>query len=394
MPQSFTQPQPPPPVAEPAEAARASGLRYVTDAVPGITRRRAGRNFTYLDRDGRPIRDPETLARIRSLAIPPAWTAVWISPHPNGHIQATGRDAKGRKQYRYHPRWNEARGETKFHRMIAFGEALPRIRRRIDADLLLPGLPREKVLAAVLRLLERTCIRIGNEEYARTNNSYGLTTMRDEHVAFSRARIMFRFRGKSGLDHEIEFSDPRLARIVRQCQDLPGQDLFQYIDGEGRQRTVTSADVNDYLREIAGQEFTSKDFRTWAGTIEAALALQSVGPFTSQREAKLKVVEAVRQASDRLRNRPATCRKHYIHPAVIDAYMEGLPLAIARNGTIEACQAVGRLDGKTLRQIELALLKFLKQQARAGDRLEEKLKESIGNPKSEIRNPKQITIPK
>ena len=250
--------------ADPVEAARAAGLRYVSDTNPGITRKRAGKGFTYTGPDGEKVRDKETLARIKALAIPPAWTEVWISPDEHGHIQATGRDAKGRKQYRYHARWREVRDETKFNRMVAFGKALPGIRKRVEKHLSLPGLPREKVLATVVRLLETTLIRVGNEEYARENKSFGLTTMRKQHVQVNGTELRFRFRGKSGRTHNVSVVDSRLAAVVKRCQDLPGQDLFEYVDDGGEMQDVDSADVNEYLREISGEDFTAKDFRTWA----------------------------------------------------------------------------------------------------------------------------------
>src|SRR5436190_1573116 len=277
---------------EPQEAARAAGLRYVSDALPGIRRKQAGRGFTYVGPDGDRISDRASLARIKSLAVPPAWTDVWICPDPRGHIQATGRDARGRKQYRYHARWRAVRDETKYDRMIAFGEALPRIRRRTEMDLRRPGLPREKVLAAVVRLLEVTRIRVGNEEYARTNRSYGLTTLLDRHVTVAGPTLRFSFRGKSGVRHQVDLTDRRLAAIVKRCRDLPGQELFQYVDDDGRQHTIDSADVNDYLRQLSGADFTAKDFRTWAGTVLAARALRACPACASKTGARRAVVGA------------------------------------------------------------------------------------------------------
>ncbi|HMS60097.1 MAG TPA: DNA topoisomerase IB, partial [Tepidiformaceae bacterium] len=279
--------------------------------------------FRYVSPAGEPVRDSETLGRIRSLAIPPAWTDVWICPRADGHIQATGRDARGRKQYRYHPRWRQVRDASKYERMQAFGAALPRIREACERDLARPGMPREKVLAAVVRLLETTLIRVGNDEYARDNRSYGLTTMRDRHVTIDGTRIEFRFRGKSGVRHQVRLKDRRLANVVRRCRDIPGQELFQYIDDDGERRTVGSGDVNAYLREIAGEEFTAKDFRTWAGTVLATLALQEFETFDSNTEAKRNIVRAIERVAERLGNTPAVCRKCYIHPAVLDAYLEG-----------------------------------------------------------------------
>ncbi|HZS08786.1 MAG TPA: DNA topoisomerase IB [Blastocatellia bacterium] len=311
------------PVAVAREAAKSAGLRYVNDTSPGILRRRAGKGFSYIGVDGKPLRDADELARIRALAIPPAWTGVWICPSPHGHIQATGRDAKGRKQYRYHARWRAVRDETKYDRMIAFGHALPRIRERTESDLVLPGLPREKVLATVVRLLERTLIRVGNEEYARANRSFGLTTLRDQHVRVKGSTLRFEFRGKSGVRHTIDLNDRRLARIVRRCQELPGQELFQYLDEAGEPQSIGSAEVNDYLREITGEDFTAKDFRTWAGTVFAALALQESEDFDSEAEAKRNVVRAIESVAARLGNTVAVCRKSYVHPVVIELYTEG-----------------------------------------------------------------------
>lgn len=310
-------------VTDPAESAKEAGLRYVSDTRPGIRRRRAGKSFRYFNSDGTPLRDPATLGRIRSLAIPPAWRHVWICPMTNGHLQATGRDAKGRKQSRYHPRWRAVRDETKYERMLLFGQALPEIRSRVEQDLSLPGLPKNKVLAAIVRLMEVTLIRVGNEEYARENHSYGLTTLRGRHVQVEGSRVRFRFRGKSGVRHTVEFSDRRLARIVQRCQDIPGYELFQYVDDEGEAHTIDSADVNEYLREVSHQEFTAKDFRTWAGTVLACLALREFEAFESATQAKKNVVQAIRTVAERLGNTPAVCRKCYVHPAVLDIYMAG-----------------------------------------------------------------------
>ena len=315
---------------DPVESAEEAGLRYVSDAGPGIRRRRSGRGFTYLGTDGAPIRDRRQLERIRALAVPPAWTDVWISPTRRGHVQATGRDARGRKQYRYHPRWHAVRDDVKFGRMLAFADALPRIRERTEADLRRQGLPRKKVLAAVVRLLEKTMIRVGNEEYARDNDSYGLTTMEDQHADVSTRRIVFRYRGKSGKEQEASLDDPRLARIVRRCQDLPGQQLFQYVDEDGATCDVDSADVNDYLREISGEPFTAKDFRTWAGTVLACMALQEFEAVDSEAQAKQNVVAAIRRVADRLGNTPAVCRSSYVHPAILDSYLDGTMLASLR----------------------------------------------------------------
>ncbi len=333
---------PPEPITDPVESAKAAGLRYVTDAAPGIRRKRAGKHFSYIGLDGKPIRDRETLQRIRSLGIPPAYKDVWISPDPRGHLQATGYDAKGRKQYRYHPRWREVRDETKFERMLAFGRALPKIRERVDHDLSLPGLPREKVLATVVRLLETTLIRVGNEEYAQQNRSYGLTTMRDKHVDIKDSRIRFKFRGKSGKEHDIDIKDRRLANIIKRCRDIPGQELFQYIDDEGERQAIDSDDVNKYLKEITGDDFTAKDFRTWAGTVLCSLALQEFEAVDSDAQAKKNIVQAVKSVSERLGNTPAVCRKSYIHPAVLESYTDGSMLGTLRQLTeqelVEAAQ--------------------------------------------------------
>ncbi|MFN2590582.1 MAG: DNA topoisomerase IB [Actinomycetota bacterium] len=311
------------PPAPPEESAREAGLRYTTDDAPGITRKRSGKGFAYVDPDGRRVRDPETLASIRALAIPPAWTDVWICPNPRGHLQATGRDARGRKQYRYHPKWREVRDANKYDRLVAFGKSLPAIRRRVERDLANPGLPRERVLAAIIRLLESTLIRVGNEEYARENNSYGLTTLLDRHAQVDGADIEFRFRGKGGRQHRVSVRDRRLAKIVKDSQDLPGQQLFQYVDDEGQVQDIGSADVNDYLREISGQEFTAKDFRTWAGTLAAALALQELEEFDSEAQAKRNIVRGIERVAERLGNTPAVCRKCYVHPAILEAYTDG-----------------------------------------------------------------------
>ncbi|MEX2142210.1 MAG: hypothetical protein WD894_23280 [Pirellulales bacterium] len=300
--------------AEPVDSARLAQLRYVSDDQPGIRRQKRGTGFAYYEPADKPVRDKTTLLRIRRLVIPPAWTGVWISPHENGHLQATGRDARGRKQYRYHARWRQVRDETKYSKMLLFARALPKIRRQVEADLKLPGLSQRKVLATVVRLLEATLIRVGNDEYARTNNSYGLTTMQDKHVEVNGSQVRFKFRGKSGKWRAVELADRRLARIVDHCQDLPGQELFQYIDDEAVQRDVTSQDVNDYLREIAAEEFTAKDFRTWAGTVLAAMALEEFEKFDSKAQRKRNIVRAIEHVAERLGNTPSVCKKCYVHP--------------------------------------------------------------------------------
>ena len=311
----------------PVESARHAGLRYITDTGPGITRRKSGNGFQYLTPTGRVLRDVDDLQRIKSLVIPPAWTDVWISPDPRGHLQATGRDARGRKQYRYHPRWREVRDETKYYRLIGFAQALPSVRRRTATDLRRTGLPREKVLAAVVQLLEKTLIRVGNDEYAKQNRSFGLTTLRDGHVEVSGGKVTFSFRGKSGVEHEVDLDDRRLARVVKACRDLPGQELFQFVDEEGKRQTIESSDVNSYLREVTGEDFTSKDFRTWAGTVLAAQLLRDFEAFDSEAQAKRNIIRAVESVAKRLGNTKAVCRKCYIHPAVLDSYMDGSMLA-------------------------------------------------------------------
>ncbi len=319
--------RPPPAVAEGIAAARAAGLRYVSDHSPGITREMRGGKPVYRDAAGARIKDKDTLRRIGRLVIPPAWTGVWICPAENGHIQATGRDARGRKQYRYHDDWKSVRDENKFERTLAFGRALPRIRRRVARDLARKRLDRRKVLAALVRLLETTLIRIGNEEYAKQNRSFGLSTMRDRHVRIRGGTMHFEFRGKSGKQHEIDLHDPRLAKIVRQAQDLPGQDLFQYEDDRGEPQKIGSSDVNAYLHEIAGEEFSAKDFRTWAGTVLAALALREFEKFDTKAQAKKNLVQAIERVSERLGNTPAVCKKCYIHPVVMNSYLQGETIA-------------------------------------------------------------------
>ncbi len=331
------------PAPQPMQSARAAGLRYSTDAKPGIRRKRNGKRFTYIGVDGRAVRDAAELSRIRSLVIPPAWTDVWISPDPRGHLQATGRDARGRKQYRYHPKWRAVRDETKYDRMIGFARALPILRRKTTAHLRRLGLPREKVLATVVRLLEKTLIRVGNDEYARANRSYGLTTMRDGHVAVSGPRVRFSFRGKSGVEHEIDLHDGRLARIVKQCRDLPGYDLFQYVDDEGVRQTVGSEEVNAYLKELTGQDLTSKDFRTWAGTVLAAQLLKEFEAYTSNTQARKNILRAVEMVATRLGNTKAVCRKCYIHPLIFDAYLDGSMMETVRQRARKVSRAVDRL---------------------------------------------------
>ncbi len=311
------------PKADPRAVARAAHLRYVSDRHAGYRRERTEDGFRYLDADGAEVTEPDTLARIRKLAIPPAYQEVWICRHHNGHLQAVGRDARGRKQYRYHARWREVRDESKYGHMLAFGQVLPQIRAQVELDLALPGLPRRKVLAAIVRLLEGTMMRIGNEEYARTNDSFGLTTLRHRHVQVKGAKLTFDFRGKHGVQHHIDLADKRLARIVDRCNHLPGQDLFQFVDEHGALHGVGSEDVNAYLHEVSGERITAKDFRTWAATNLAALALSGLEQFDSQTKARRNIVAAVESVSKRLGNTPAICRKCYIHPAIFDGYLDG-----------------------------------------------------------------------
>lgn len=342
-------------IASSLSAAQEAGLRYVSDTVPGIRRTRVGEDFSYSQPDGKIIQDEKILERVRGLGIPPAWKDVWICPNSRGHIQATGRDAKGRKQYRYHSKWRKIRDETKYDRMLLFGKALPTIRLQVEHDLALRGLPREKVLATLVRLLDTTSIRIGNEEYARENGSFGLTTMHDEHVQVVGSQLHFHFRGKSGKEHAIDVRDPQLARIVKKCLDLPGQELFQYVGEDQQVHIVESSDVNHYLRQISNQDFTAKDFRTWAGTVTATCALQDFGEYETQTQAKKNVVRAVEAAAQHLGNTPAICRKSYVHPEVIDAYLDGSLLSALSKGSEQS--VVDALDH--LRPEEIAVLAFL-----------------------------------
>jgi DNA topoisomerase-1 len=310
-------------MAELVLAAEMGGLHYVTDSVPGFSRQRKRNGFRYLDTAGRPLENPAQLARIKSLAIPPAWSDVWICPDAQGHLQATGRDARGRKQYRYHNSWREVRDEAKYERMIGFAMQLPAIRAKLDEDIRRPGLSREKVIATIIHLLDVTMIRIGNEEYAQANKSFGLTTLRNRHVTIEGAAIEFNFKGKSGIAHTIRITEPRLARIVRRMRELPGQELFQYVDSEGARHSIGSADVNDYLKTITGENYTAKDFRTWSGTVQTVIALKALGPAETVTEAKKKIREAIETAAKKLGNTPTICRKCYVHPAVLEAYASG-----------------------------------------------------------------------
>jgi DNA topoisomerase-1 len=332
-------------------AAKAAGLRYTTDAMPGIRRLKRGRAFAYVASDGKPIRNRGELERIAALAIPPAYTDVWISPIPNGHLQATGRDARRRKQYRYHKRWRAVQDETKFHRMVGFAKALPKIRAAVAHDMALAGLPREKILATVVSLLEETAIRVGNEEYARDNDSYGLTTLEQEHVKVTATTVRFHFRGKSGKMHEVTVRDRRIARIVKASRDLPGQKLFEYLDDEGNARQIHSEDVNDYLRSIAGEEYSAKDFRTWEATTLCALELAAVH-VDGTGEAKTAVVDAIKRVAEKLGNTPAVCKKSYIHPGVIEEFLARGSLSLRRRATRKEPHALNRDEGAVVALIE------------------------------------------
>jgi len=332
-------------------------LRYVSDLEPGITRRRHGRGFSYRHATGRAVHHEPTLARIKAVAVPPGWTDVWICPDDDGHIQATGRDERGRKQYRYHPRWQELRNQDKFDQLVEMGAALPAIRARMADDLRQRGIPRDKVLATVVRLLESTLVRVGNEEYARTNQSYGLTTMRDRHARITRGRVRFVFKGKSGQEHEVEVDDPLLARIVKQCQDIPGQQLFQYLDQDGARQVVQSKDVNLYLRDASGVDVTAKVFRTWMGTLLAASMLATLPPPKSERLAKKRVTSVISVVAGELANTPAVCRSGYVHPGVVDAYLDGsLPARWAAGPARQAKRMLAQ---------ERKLLHFLRAERRS-----------------------------
>jgi DNA topoisomerase-1 len=310
-------------IVDPKDAAESAGLQYVSDDRPGIRRKKSGKGFTYTRPDGTRLSDAHVLRRIRSLAIPPAWTDVWICPFADGHVHATGRDARGRKQYRYHPMFREVRESTKYEHVVAFADALPIIRTKVRRHMALRGLPRKKVMATVVHLLETTLIRIGNEDYARQNKSYGLTTLQNRHAAVEGSEVRFRFIGKSGKQWSLQVKDRRVAKIIKACQELPGQELLQYLDQDGKQQSVTSADVNAYLKEITGQEITAKDFRTWAGTVLAALALKELESFDSAAQAKRNLRAAIERVAARLGNTPAICRKCYVHPEVLNSYLDG-----------------------------------------------------------------------
>lgn len=354
---------------DPTHVARSAGLRYVSDEMPGIRRIRKGKAFVYQASDGKTITDEAELKRIKAIGVPPAYENVWICPVPNGHLQATATDARGRKQYRYHKKWREVRDETKYHRMIDFAEALPKIRARVDHDLALPGMPHDKVLAAVVRLLEETTIRVGNEEYAKENDSYGLTTMLNKHAKVDGANVRFSFKGKSGVKHAIALRDKPLAKIIRACKDIPGQELFAYIDDDGTPRDVTSSDVNDYIKEISGGDFTAKDFRTWVGTVQCALLLAEHEFVETQSERKRRLNDVVKHVSQRLGNTPAVAKKSYIHPEIIAAYTE--------DGTIG--QMLRGKPAKGLLPEEKFVVDFLKKRERETpeQRTTRKLKASL-----------------
>lgn len=356
-------------LADPQASAKAAGLRYVSDHLPGIRRERHGKTFRYLTPGGEKIVDEKELKRISSLAIPPAYEDVWICPSANGHLQATGRDARGRKQYRYHKRWREVRDETKYGRMIAFAQALPAIRKRVNDDLALTGMPREKVLATVVQLLESTAIRVGNDEYAKDNGSFGLTTLRNRHAEVQGSNVHFGFKGKSGVRHAIDLRDRRLARIIRACQDLPGQQLFEYVGEDGEPRAVDSADVNEYIRDISGADFTAKDFRTWLGTVTCAMLLAQAERTETQTERKALVAGAIKDVAKRLGNTPAVCRKCYVHPDVLDAYLE--------SGALELRRKVRHTEG--LLPDELFVLGLLRERASESDeqRTKRQLQQSV-----------------
>ena len=360
-------------VADWKASAKAAGLRYVYDNKPGISRKRHGSGFRYVDPEGRPVRDAETLGRIKSLVIPPAWTNVWICPAANGHLQATGRDARDRKQGRYHPHWREVRDEHKYEHMMHFGQALPQIRARVEHDLARPGLSRTKVLATIVSLLEATFIRIGNPEYAKENHSYGLTTMRRKHVEIHGSTVTFHFKGKSGVEHTIDVNNRRLARIVKSCRDIPGYELFEYLDEEGHPHTIGSSDVNDYLHEITQQHFTAKDFRTWAGTLLACVTLSGFEACETEAQLKKNVVQAIASVAKRLGNTPSVCRKCYVHPAVVEAYLAGALTELAATAAVVGASALepeGEIsDSKETRDLihalrpeESALMHMLQKQ--------------------------------
>ncbi len=377
-----------PRLTEHRRAATRAGLKYVTDGFAGITRKRNGTGWSYFAPNGTRIRDAEKRQRLNKLAIPPAWTDVWISPAENGHIQATGRDARGRKQYRYHPGFRQHRDGTKFERMFELSDVLWKIRERVESDIELEGLARDKIMATVVWLLETTLIRIGSDEYAKANKSFGLTTLRRRHVAVVGSELRFEFRGKSGIQHAVAVTDRRIARIVQRCQALRGEELFKYLDDDGKRQTVQAEDVNAYLQDITGQEITAKDFRTWAGTMLVAEALRKTGPANTKREAERNIVAAVDLTAKRLGNTRSVCRKYYIHPALIEAYLEGsvLPPLPERQWSAR------KTHGPTLRQHETDVLAFLKARLKAGSKrlAESRQKAAAAKPEeTEVESPDQ-----
>ncbi|PYO79704.1 MAG: DNA topoisomerase I [Gemmatimonadetes bacterium] len=366
-------------------SAEAAGLRYVSDAMPGIRRHRHGRGFTYIGPDGEVIRARDALKRFRALVIPPAWTDVWICPHQDGHLQVTARDGRGRKQYRYHPQFRQQRDGTKFERMFELSDVLWKIRERVESDITLPGLARNKIMATVVWLLETTLIRIGSDEYRKANKSFGLTTLRRRHVAVVGSEMRFEFKGKSGIQHAVSVADKRIARIVQRCQELRGEELFKYLDDDGKRQEVDAEDVNAYLQEVTGREVTAKDFRTWAGTMLAAEALRAIGPAKSKREAERNIVAAVDVTAKRLGNTRSVCRKYYIHPALIEAYLEGSVL----HPMPERPWSKRKSKGPTLRQHEMDVLSFLKA------RLKPKTRRlaAVAKPSEPIEQPEETDAP-
>jgi DNA topoisomerase-1 len=362
VPQSQQEIAVPAPAVEPKQAAAAVGLRYVSDAHPGIRRRRAGKSFSYLTPEGARLGDPAALKRIRKLAVPPAWTDVWICPFADGHLQATGRDDRGRKQYKYHPRFREVRDSTKYEHAVAFAEALPALRAKVRRHMALAGLPRDKVLATVVYLLDKTLIRVGNDDYAKQNKSYGLTTLKNRHVAVNGAEVRFHFIGKSGKEWSAKLKDRRLARIIKACQDLPGQELLQYRDADGAIQDVTSGDVNDYLRQVTGRDVTAKDFRTWAGTVLAVTALRETEIVGGAAKPNKRLRAAIQQVAERLGNTPAICRKCYVHPDVVSAYLDG---TLLRDVARHLPKPPRRRSAGALEPDEAAVLALLRSRLKA-----------------------------
>lgn len=364
-----------PRIIELRETASRNGLNYVTDGVPGITRRRCGKGWAFYRPDGSRITDPQERSRINSLAIPPAWTDVWICIDPKGHIQATARDARGRKQYRYHNLYREARDHSKFRRMLEFSEVLPAIRARVERDLGAPELSRRQILAATVRLLDKSLIRVGNDEYAKGNRSYGLTTLRKKHVAVDGSRLHFTFRGKSGVQQAFSVTDRRIAQIVQRCQDLPGVELFKYVNGGGKRQSITSDDVNEYLRDASGRDVSAKDFRTWGGTILAALALRATGPAMTQREATRNINRAIDAVAERLGNTRTVCRKYYVHPALLSAYMQGMtaasPLCVGAPQSLRFATPTVKSGSVASRRADAGVARARRKRAKPALRLDE-----------------------